>query len=141
MRQAAASALSCRSTFGTGKFNVPASIPLRVATIAPSIYLTCVSASRDDHFVDSQNCSEGCGPSYVFQHSDGFAFFSAGAGLVALNLYWNEAPDPSPKGSTGDNVASSFPPTQPGYTFVRVEGYIYDPALPQPPGTLPLKVR
>ena len=103
------------------------------------------SSERDDHFTDSLNCTGGCGGNgYVFQHADGFALSAPGAGLVALNVYWNSAPGPgglSPRGAQGDNVASSFPPAQPGYTLARVEGYVYDPALPQPAGTLPLKVR
>lgn len=100
------------------------------------------SSERDDHFTDSLNCTGGCGGNgYVFEHADGFALSAPGSGLVALNLYWN--PTPGSKwfrGATGDNVASSFPPTEPGYTFARTEGYVFDPALPQPAGTLPLKV-
>jgi hypothetical protein len=59
---------------------------------------------------------------------------------VALNLYWNANPGSGLKGAGGDNVASTFPPAQPNYTFSRTMGFVFDPARPQPPGTVPLKV-
>ena len=96
------------------------------------------SASRDDHFSDNDaNCSACPGAGYVYKHAQGTFSARPDVGLVALNLYWN--PNPS-AGAGGDNVASTFSPTQPGYTFARVLGYVADPAKPQPAGTTPLKV-
>jgi hypothetical protein len=94
------------------------------------------SQSRDDHFSDSLNCS-ACGAFYSFMHWQGSLFPAAGEGLVALNLYWNANPR---AGAGGDNVASTFPPTQPGYSFARVMGFVYDPAQPQPAGTATVKI-
>jgi len=97
------------------------------------------SASRNDHFTDNLNCTGGCdGFGYKFLHAQAQINVIPGAGLVPLNLYWNEAP--TKNGAAGDNVASTFPPTQPGYTFARLEGYVFDPQSPQPPNTLPLKL-
>ena len=96
------------------------------------------SAERDDHFSDNNaNCSACPGAGYVYRHEQGTFSAQPGDGLVALNLYWNAGPT---AGAGGDNVASSFPPTQPGYTFARVLGYIADPAAPQPAGSVPLRV-
>lgn len=97
------------------------------------------SKERDDHFTDNANCSACTGLDYVFLHAQGAIQVNPEPGLVALNLYWNENPS-SVGGAGGDNVASSFPPAQPGYTFSRVEGYIADPDLPQPPDTFALKL-
>lgn len=97
------------------------------------------SSIRDDHFSDNHNCTDGCGSNgYVYLHEQGTYSTFLNAGYVPLNLYWNE--NPLKDGTGGDNVASSFPPTEPGYTFARTMGYIYDPSLPQPDGTVPLKV-
>jgi hypothetical protein len=95
------------------------------------------SARRDDHFTDNLNCSACAGLDYVFQHAQGAVWPAAGPGRVALNLYWNAGPL---EGAGGDNVASSFAPAQPGYVLSRVEGYVGDPALPQPPATVALKL-
>lgn len=35
---------------------------------------------------------------------------------------------------------STYPPTQPGYTFARVQGWIYPPTQPQPPNTTTVKL-
>jgi hypothetical protein len=95
------------------------------------------SSSRDDHFSDNANCTEGCNGIYNYQHEQGtFSTFSS-TGYVPLNLYWNENPK---NGAQGDNVASSFPPTELGYILARNMGYVFDPTLPQPVGTVPLKV-
>ena len=108
------------------------------ANAATSVSLNLwYSKSRDDHFSDNANCSACAGLDYVFKHEQGVFAGSAGAGLVALNLYWNANPS---AGAGGDNVASTFAPTQAGYTFSRVMGYVFDPAKPQPPGTVPLKL-
>jgi hypothetical protein len=97
------------------------------------------SASRNDHFSDNLNCSGGCeGNGYTFMHEQALVSANPGAGLIALNLYWNGSP--TREGVGGDNVASTFPPTQPGYAFARVEGYVYDPKLPQPAGTLAIRL-
>ena len=95
------------------------------------------SRERDDHFSDSENCSACGGIDYVFRHAQGVFAGAPGDGLVPLNLYWNAGPK---AGAGGDNVASTFPPTQPGYDFARIMGYVFDPALPQPAGTVPLKL-
>jgi len=85
------------------------------------------------HFSDNNaSCSACPGAGYVYKHEQGTFAAPPGAGLVALNLYWNAAPS---AGSGGDNVASTFPPTQPGYTFARILGYVADPAAPQPAGS------
>lgn len=95
------------------------------------------SKARNDHFTDNMNCSACAGLDYVFLHAQGSAQPDPSPGLVALNLYWNAGPK---DGAGGDNVASTFPPLQPGYTFSRIEGYIGDPALPQPADTIALKL-
>jgi hypothetical protein len=104
---------------------------------APSTLTLWYSAQRDDHFTDSANCSACAGLDYVFLHAQGGAWPTNSPGLVALNLYWNAG---QRDGASGDNVASTFPPQQPGYTFSRIEGYVYDPALPQPADTIALKL-
>ena len=70
------------------------------------------SAVRDDHFSDNQNCSFGCdGFDYVYMHAQGLLATEADDGLQQLNLYWNPQGRDS-NGATGDNMASTFPPTQ-----------------------------
>ena len=98
------------------------------------------SKSRHDHFTDNLNCSACAGLDYTFLRAQAGVFTSArgAAGLVPLNLYWN--PAPAADGASGDNVASTFPPAQPGYSLARVEGWVHDPAAPQPPGTVALKL-
>jgi len=44
--------------------------------------------------------------------------------------------DPSTIRWSGENIANGH--VQDGYSLYRLEGYIYDPKHPQPPGTLPL---
>lgn len=44
--------------------------------------------------------------------------------------------DPSTIVWDGENIANGL--VQDGYSLYRLEGYIYDPKRPQPPGTLPL---
>lgn len=97
------------------------------------------SPQRNDHFSDNENCSACVGLDYRYLHAQAQVYAgSRGApGLVPLNLYWNAGPA---DGASGDNVASTFPPAQPGYTFSRVEGWVHDPAAPQPPGTVALKL-
>ena len=98
------------------------------------------SASRDDHFTDSLNCSV-CGGIYTFIRTQGGASPRPAPGLVPLNLYWNPLPSAGVQGvGKGDNVASTFAPTQPGYAFVRVMGYVGDPAAPAPPDSVTLKL-
>jgi alpha-glucosidase (family GH31 glycosyl hydrolase) len=96
------------------------------------------SSQRDDHFSDNHNCTDGCGSyGYAYLHDQGTYSTFSDIGYVPLNLYWNQNPR---DGAGGDNVASSFAPTEPGYTFARNMGYVYDPSLPQPKATVPLKV-
>lgn len=116
------------------------------------------SASRQDHFTDA-TCAGCDGAGYVLLHSQGWAvnaaINSSDAVTIPLNLYWNGSPSPSSRsgrargghggghgvgGAGGDNVVSTLPPAQPGYNFVRVQGYIYSPALPQPPNTNAVKL-
>ena len=98
------------------------------------------SRARQDHFTDNLKCGACAGLDYVLLHSQGYVYTAPAAGRVPLFLYWNPSPSPLLRGATGDNVASSFPPAQPGYTQERVEGYVGDPALPQPPNTTLLKL-
>ena len=86
------------------------------------------SATRDDHFSDTLNCSAGCGGVYAYMHAQGVVAAEPGPGRVALNLYWNGAPAGG-NGAGGDNVASTFPPAQPGYALARVMGYVYAAAV------------
>jgi hypothetical protein len=110
------------------------------AGIASETLSLWFSASRDDHFSDNNaNCSACPGEGYVYRHEQGTFSSEPGEGLVPLNLYWNPSPSDT-RGTSGDNVASTFPPTQPGYTFARILGYIADPAAPSPAGSTPLKV-
>ena len=107
-------------------------------TAAPTQLNLYYSASREDYFTDNLQCS-ACGSAYTFLHAQGAAWPAPAPGLVPLNLYWNAAPG-ARNGAGGDNVDSSFPPAQAGYNFVRVQGYVGDPALPQPADTLALKL-
>ena len=98
------------------------------------------SKHRNDHFSDSLNCTGGCGGlDYVYMHAQAQLQAQPGARLVPLNLYWNAAPGVL-RGALGDNVASTFPPAQQGYGFARVLGWVSDPALPAPPGSVALKL-
>jgi hypothetical protein len=47
----------------------------------------------------------------------GYVFISPTPGMVALNTYWNS--------QRGDNFTTTLASPPPGYTLVRVEGYIY----------------
>jgi hypothetical protein len=108
------------------------------------------SPSREDHFTDA--ACEGCqGLDYVFERVQGYVFgdnSSNPSQLIPLNLYWNANPSAADgdggghglQGKLGDNVDSTFPPSQPGYMFVHIQGWIYSPAFPQPPGTNPVKL-
>ena len=114
-------------------------------SLQPTLLNLYYSSTREDHFTDT-NCNGCDGFNYVFEHAQGYAFMDNSLGtMVPLNLYWNPNPSLSNstvpiKGTNGDNVVSTVPPTQPGYTYVRVQGYIYDPSLPQPPNTAPVKL-
>ena len=95
------------------------------------------SKARNDHFSDSANCSACQGLDYKYLHAQAGLFTVHATGLEPLNLYWNANPA---DGAEGDNVASTFPPEQPGYAFARVEGYVYQRGAAQPPGTVALKL-
>ena len=98
------------------------------------------SAARDDHFSDDKNCSACSGSNgYTYLHAQAALFAEPALGRVALNLYWNANPLLL-HGTGGVYFSSSFPHTQTGFAFARIEGYIYDPNLPQPPETVVLKV-
>eukprot|EP01116_Phalansterium_solitarium_P017266 TRINITY_DN4202_c0_g2_i1.p1 TRINITY_DN4202_c0_g2~~TRINITY_DN4202_c0_g2_i1.p1 ORF type:complete len:996 (-),score=260.21 TRINITY_DN4202_c0_g2_i1:117-3104(-) len=106
----------------------------------PTLLNLYYSSEREDHFTDA-TCSGCAGNGYTLVRPQGYAFADQHTnGTIPLNLYWNPAPGGALKGSTGDNVVSTFPPSQPGYSFVRVQGYIYDVSLPQPPDTVTVKL-
>lgn len=98
------------------------------------------SHEREDHFTDADcNGCEGLG--YVLERPQGWGYqdnYSA-PNLIPLNLYWNSGPTPK-DGPQGDNVVSTFPPTQPGYQYIQVQGYIFDINYPQPPNTTLVKL-
>jgi hypothetical protein len=94
------------------------------------------SQAREDHFSDA-TCA-GCGALYNFVHAQGFVFSTPFNGSIALNLYWNA--NPYKQGTSGDSVVSTFSPTQAGYSFVRVQGYIFAPETNQPPNTTVVKL-
>ena len=71
------------------------------------------------------------------------------SGTLPLYSWWNPerqdnfltsdphwSMDPSTIRWSGENIANGR--VQEGYSLYRLEGYIYDPKRPQPPGTLPL---
>lgn len=113
-------------------------------SLQPVLFNLYYSSTREDHFTDT-DCGGCQGFNYVLEHAQGYAFLlntSTTDHLIPLNLYWNSNPSSSPllRGTGGDNVVSTVPPTQSGYNFVRIQGYIYDPAYPQPPNTSPVKL-
>lgn len=63
----------------------------------------------------------------MLERAQGYAFQDGSeAGTLPVNLYWNANPSHHLRGSQGDNVVSTVPPTQPGYAFVRAQGWIFN---------------
>lgn len=104
------------------------------------------SLSRGDNFATTQPSWVGSygqtrSPDYNFVRPEGYVFslsYLQPKGTVPLYSWHSPSrednfltSDPNWAGEPGDSRS-------PDYGFVRVEGYIYDPSLPQPPGTLPL---
>lgn len=105
------------------------------------------SPSRGDHFTtthpewaESHPRSQRP-PDYVSLGIQGRVFNPAlpqPPGTVPLYSWWSQG--------RGDNFTTSDPRwagtpgahKEPGYVFHRLEGYVYDPALPQPRNTFPL---
>lgn len=105
------------------------------------------SPGREDNFTTANPTWAGCDPDrdrfhldYFYNRVEGVVFsaeFPQPRGTIPLYSWWHA--------SRGDNFITSDPQwrgnpgsTKSGYKFVRLEGYIYSPGLPQPPGTKPL---
>jgi hypothetical protein len=96
------------------------------------------------------NPGETRSPDYGFVREEGWVFNPAKpppAGTIPLYSWYSPARrdnfvTSSPgwigylKGHGGDPEYPSF--RSPDYSFVRLEGYIYPPDVPPPPGTVPL---
>jgi hypothetical protein len=105
------------------------------------------SEARGDHFSTSQfdwaesRASARREPGYVALGLQGRVFNPAlpqPEGTVPLYSWWS--PSREDNFTTSDPRWAGGPGTAkaPDYGFHRVEGYIYDPTRPQPPGTIPL---
>lgn len=103
------------------------------------------SHHRKDNFITSQPNWAGClgavrNPGYRFSRCEGFAFDPQGtqpAGTVPVYSWWNPQRE--------DNFFTSDPrwsldedAIRGNYQRFRLEGFVYDPRRPQPPGTAPL---
>jgi Trypsin len=106
------------------------------------------SPDRRDNFLTSDPRWIGCvgtvrSPDYVFVRTEGFVFnptLPQPPGTVRLFSWYSR--------ERGDNYATTHPrwiywdgggrSREPGYGFVRLEGYVFDPSRPQPSGTVPV---
>jgi hypothetical protein len=100
------------------------------------------SSFREDNWATSQHAplaDQPLTPDYGYVRLEGCIYnpdLPKPPGTIQLFSWWSP--------SRGDNwVTTLFPndggkPLSPDYGFVRLEGYIFRPDLPQPPGTLPL---
>lgn len=104
------------------------------------------SSAREDNFATTAfpwrgNIGDRKAPDYVNYRTEGFAFFPLNpppSGTIPLYSWWSP--------SRGDNFITSNPEWSgsagdvmpPDYRFVRREGYIYSPDLPQPSNTVAL---
>lgn len=78
------------------------------------------SSQRHDHFTDA-SCVGCDGSGYVFVRHQGNVVQFSDDTTIPLNLFWNPTPS---NGRGGSNVVSTTSPGA-GYTFVRVQGYIF----------------
>ena len=85
------------------------------------------SAVRNDTFVTPTKCAECPDGAYVLLGAAGYIYQSPGPGRVALNCYYAPA--------YLDALLAVDPPSDPAYSFVRLEGYALSAAGP---GALPL---
>jgi hypothetical protein len=123
--------------------------PARPAPSGAAALHRWFSLRRDDHYLTSDpawNGAEGDSravPDYSWVRREGFVSRSPSAvgapgGKLALHTWWSP--------SRADNLTTSDPTwagapgstRPPDYRWVRLEGYVDDPALPQPAGTVPL---
>jgi hypothetical protein len=104
------------------------------------------SGGRADNHAAGGPTFAGCfsslrSPDYGFYRTEGYVFDPARpapAGTVPLHRWYSN--------TRGDNwtttqhaaVGGTGGPLDPDYRFGRLEGYVYDPARPQPAGTVPL---
>jgi hypothetical protein len=110
----------------------------------PSVTLTTYwSDMRLDHFTTTRPDWQGCGsshlPDYDPQIVEGMIFSPdepQPPGTVPLYHYWSAGGDDA----WSDNHVTTAPSNSiaDGYDLVRLEGYIYNPALPQPSNTIAL---
>lgn len=111
-----------------------------------SIIYSLYSGSREDNFATTNPTWAGRigdrkSPDYRLYRIEGMMFSAEGpqpAGTVPVYSWYSPVrgdnfmtSDPRWRGERGDRKS-------PDYTFVRMEGYVYDPNRPQPQGTVAL---
>jgi hypothetical protein len=77
-------------------------------------------------------------PDYYFVRQEGYIFSKEQPGTVPLHSWYDPVRNDNWATTNKQYTEGPSATIAPNYTYSRLEGYVFDPNKPQPPGTVPL---